>query len=301
MQVPRQDDSHCRPSHQAGGKQLQPVVADDEDHDSDGPPEDLERLLAHVRHDHPRRLQCIHDAEDGKLGAQLARRCQVVTHHSGPQPEQDGELQDVSPRHPPPQLLVPAPINREHVAGELEHAVDLAHHLLQPEYHHEGDDEFVDGGGGDAGVQPLGRVEGQDVEGGGGPQPRPHGCRDPVDDDQQVVGLCDPPVPVPVQHEAGVIFLPLGGEPGDHDGQGADHHQGAVSQRQRARHHAGDQMYRRRVASMIEQLAQRGGALGAAGLLAIQAVQVQIRQHSEAAQEVHPPWSHPLEFGEVVC
>lgn len=44
--------------------------------------------------------------------------------------------------------------------------------------------------------------------------------------------------------------------------------------------------------TMIEELSQRGGALSAACLLAVQAIQVQVRQHCQAAQEVDPRWRH---------
>ncbi len=44
---------------------------------------------------------------------------------------------------------------------------------------------------------------------------------------------------------------------------------------------------------MVEELPQGGGALGAARLLAVQAVQVQVHQYREAAQEVHPRRRHP--------
>lgn len=39
---------------------------------------------------------------------------------------------------------------------------------------------------------------------------------------------------------------------------------------------------------MVKELPQWRGALGAAGLLAVEAVQMQIEQHGQAVEEVHP-------------
>lgn len=43
---------------------------------------------------------------------------------------------------------------------------------------------------------------------------------------------------------------------------------------------------------MVKELPQWGGALGAPGLLAVDAVQVQVDQAGKAIQKVHPPWCH---------
>lgn len=63
---------------------------------------------------------------------------------------------------------------------------------------HKGDDGLVDGGLREAWVQPGGRREVQHLPHFRRPQPGADCRRQPVDDDQQVVGLCDAPVPVAV-------------------------------------------------------------------------------------------------------